>query len=579
MKLSRLAVLAMLIAIPLQEALAADWQLVLSDRNRRVEIDRSSIFSSDRGTKVSWGRVVLTSEEAASSGYATIKALNRYDCQSRTFLTVKRVYLDSNEHVVREEPVADQTPLRVTPNSVDERMWREVCNPPSAADLQKIASEVQKLAVAAQPAPKVQLPATKAPELATTVPVPSANTSVPAAKVEPKATQPVSGDMAQGARPSSIDARDTSVRPVRTAETPEAVLPTLPEPAADPDASPQGSIVPPLPRIKPSKPEPKALDSASQTHRSEPAPRAEAAAPLARDTAGTPPSLKVAAAPHVRPTHEARKSRVLPALAMTEPGTGSAPVLAAVAPPAATAAPDAVEALLRARHQNPFDPGWSYEGEAGPEAWGRLRPDWRTCSEGLRQSPIDLREGLAVDLAPIKFHYRSTGFRIRDTGNTVEVDIGGGMGMELRGVRYELERLSLHRPSQERIGGMAFDMSMYLEHRSADGRTAILSVLLTAGAESNLLLQTLLNNLPLDRGREFVPDAIIDLAAFLPDNPAHFLYMGSLPTPPCTEDVIWAVMKTPVGMSEDQLAVFSRLYPRNTRPIQPTNGRPVMESR
>ena len=153
------------------------------------------------------------------------------------------------------------------------------------------------------------------------------------------------------------------------------------------------------------------------------------------------------------------------------------------------------------------------------------------------------------------------------------------MGMEVRGGRDELERLSLHQPAQERVGGMAFDMSMYLEHRSADGRIAILAVLLSAGAEPNVLLQTLLNNLPLDQGREFVPDAIIDLADILPDNPAHFLYLGSLPTPPCTEDVIWAVMKTPVEMSADQLAVFARLHTGNSRPLQDTNGRPILESR
>ncbi|WP_341647531.1 carbonic anhydrase family protein [Thauera humireducens] len=35
--------------------------------------------------------------------------------------------------------------------------------------------------------------------------------------------------------------------------------------------------------------------------------------------------------------------------------------------------------------------------------------------------------------------------------------------------------------------------------------------------------------------------------------------------PPCTEDVIWVVMKTPMPMADDQLAVFERLYPRNTR--------------
>ena len=558
MKTSRRVLLAVLIAIPLQQALAADWQLVLSDRNRRVEIDRSSIFASDRGTKVSWGRVVLTNEEAAAAGYATIKALNRYDCQNRTFVTVKRVYLDSNEHIVREESVAEQTPLRVTPNSVDERMWREVCNPPSANDLQRIASEVQKLATT-QPALAPPVVAPPAPKASAS----PAKAALPKAAAEPEVGTKVAPAAAQDARPSPIDARDTSVRPIRAAQNPQPVeaAPSKPEPqTAAPEATPQASIVPPLPRIKPTPPDPEALEEAdSSTERSPP-----------------PPQAKVA------PVRVSKKLGAPPMLALTKPRSHSVPRPVRVQPPAPAAAPDApdaVEALLRVRRQNPLDPGWSYEGDTGPEAWGRLRPDWRSCSEGSRQSPIDLREGLAVDLAPIKFHYLSTGFRIRDTGNAVEVELGGGMGMEVRGVRYELERLSLHQPSQERIGGMTFDMSLYLEHRSADGRIAILAVLLSAGAEPNALLQTLLNNLPLDQGREFVPDAIIDLAGILPDNPAHFLYLGSLPTPPCTEDVIWAVMKTPVGMSADQLAVFARLHARNSRPIQVTNGRPILESR
>lgn len=579
MKNSRLAMLAMLIAMPLPQVLAADWQLVLSDRNRRVEIDRSSIFPSDRGTKVSWGRVVLTSDEAASAGYATIKALNRYDCQNRTFLTVKRVYLDSNEHVVREESVAEQAPLRVTPNSVDERMWREVCTPPSANDLQKIASEVQKLA-AAQPALAPAVVTPPVPE----APLPPAKASLPAPEVKPEVASKGVTEAAEDARPSPIDARDTSVRPIRTAQTPQSVPAAEPEPkpqSADAQATPQASIVPPLPRIKPSRPEPEAPESAETQAVPEsaqtPTRGADGAVLRASDTAATVPARKAIPAPRAS---AARKPPAMPTLALVKPRSRPAPTLAAVAPSAATAAPDdAVEALLRARGQNPFDPGWSYEGDTGPEAWGRLRPDWRSCSEGRRQSPIDLREGLVVDLAPIKFHYRATGFRIRDTGNALEVELGGAMGMEVRGVRYELERLSLHQPSQERVGGMAFDMSMYLEHRSADGRIAILAVLLSAGTEPNVLLQALLNNLPLDRGREFVPDAVIDLAGFLPDNPAHFLYLGSLPTPPCTEDVTWVVMKTPVAMSEAQRAVFERLHARNTRPIQPTNGRPILESR
>ena len=126
---------------------------------------------------------------------------------------------------------------------------------------------------------------------------------------------------------------------------------------------------------------------------------------------------------------------------------------------------------------------------------------------------------------------------------------------------------------------MAHDMALYLQHRAEDGRMAILSLLLSAGGEANPALQTLWNNLPLDRGREFTPDAVLDLPALLPAEPGHYLYTGSLPMPPCTEDVLWVVMKQPLPIADEQLAVFARLYPRNGRPIQPANGRLLLESR
>lgn len=550
MKLSRLALVALMIASPLQVALAADWQLVLSDRNRRVEIDRGSILTSDRGTKVSWGRVVLANNEVAAAGYATIKALNRYDCQNRTFSTIKRVYLDADDNLVREENVEDQTPLRVTPSSVDERMWREVCGPPSVADLQKVADEVQKLADSMQPRLEAAAPA-----------APKASAPAPA-----KAGQSAKPATAQPARAAPIETATTTAQALRAAEPPKAVEAAPPNGAVD--KGDKKLILPPLPNIRPAKPDPERVErEAPKPAAAETVRKTEKSAPPARPGAARRPELPRAV---VRET---------PRPQTPAPVALARPQVKAPSVPAAPVPPDPVEVLLRAQRDNAFDPGWRYEGELGPEAWGRLRPDWRLCSEGTRQSPIDLRDGVAVDLAPVKFHYRSTGFRIRDTGNTLQVDVGEGMGVEIRGTRYALERFTLHRPSQERVGGMAYDMSAYLEHRSADGRTAIVSILLEAGGAPNALLQTLWNNLPLDRGREFVPDAVIDLNGFVPENPAHFLYLGSLPVPPCTEDVIWVVMKTPMPMADDQLAVFGRLYPRNTRPIQPANGRLVLESR
>jgi carbonic anhydrase len=223
---------------------------------------------------------------------------------------------------------------------------------------------------------------------------------------------------------------------------------------------------------------------------------------------------------------------------------------------------------------------WSYDGDTGPEHWGRLRPEWKLCADGKQQSPIDVAGGIAVDLEPPRFDYRPTHFRITDTGRTLKVDVGAGMGVEIRGQRYELEHLQFHRPSVERVGGQASAMTVHFHHRAADGRIAIVAVLLERGEMPHPLVQTLWNSLPLERGGHYMPaSATIDPATLIPADASHYLYLGSLVTPPCTEGVTWVVMKSALTLSDDQLAIFGRLYPRNARPLQPRNGRIVLESR
>ncbi len=607
-------------------AFAANWQLVLSDRDRRVEVDRGSILSSDAGTKIAWGRVVLTSEEARTSGYAMIKALNRYDCRNRTFATVKRVYVDADDNIVREEPASAQTPMAVARGSVDERMWREVCNPPSAADLQKLAGDAARLATGQPAAQPAAAPATAAtPAVA----------GVALARPTPAAAAPAGAEAPEVSTRAQSGAVRQAADLVRTAETAAAAGEGTPAfethveipakflpggKAATAPATPRSSILPPLPKLgaqassakSPPAPSPaqpssspaapaapaaraaaespqparerRAAPAVSAAPEAAAAERARAAAPTKKEAPrrAAPPATQTAVVPPARGAAPASGSAMAPQ-PDSSPHATSAKASPAIESPPVTAPAAAADALraagIRVTRLGVATPEWSYDGDNGPQHWGSLRAEWRTCAEGTRQSPIDLRDGIAVDLAPVQFDYRRTGFRIRDTGNTLQVDVGEGMGITVRGVRYALERFTLHKPSQDRVGGMAHDMAVYLQHRSADGRQAIVSLLLAAGNAANPVMQTLWNNLPLDRGREFTPDAVLDLAALVPADPGHFLYTGSLPMPPCTEDVLWVVMKQPVPISDDQLAVFARLYPRNGRPIQPANGRPLFESR
>ncbi|HEY8973391.1 MAG TPA: carbonic anhydrase family protein [Burkholderiaceae bacterium] len=244
---------------------------------------------------------------------------------------------------------------------------------------------------------------------------------------------------------------------------------------------------------------------------------------------------------------------------------------------ASAAAGDANMDIAANAGQSLLPTHWDYEGSAGPEAWGRLRPEYSKCASGQRQSPIDIRGGIAVDLEPIKFDYRPSAFSVIDNGHTVQVDVEPGNAITITGRRYELVQFHFHRPSEERVNGRQYDMVVHLVHKDSEGRLAVVAVLLDRGS-AQAVVQAVWNNLPLEKGDEVRAGTRIDLAQLLPEDKRYYTYMGSLTTPPCSEGVLWMVMKQPVPISPEQVAIFARLYPMNARPIQQADGRLIKES-
>jgi carbonic anhydrase len=220
---------------------------------------------------------------------------------------------------------------------------------------------------------------------------------------------------------------------------------------------------------------------------------------------------------------------------------------------------------------------WSYEGENGPANWGKINAAWSKCATGDRQSPIDIRNGMKVELEQINFDYRPAGFNVIDNGHTIQVTVGGGNYITVMNRQYELVQFHFHRPSEERINGKGFEMVVHMVHKDADGKLAVVAVLVERG-KPQPLIQTVWNNLPLEKNDTVTPTIVIDINDLLPQRRDYFTFMGSLTTPPCSEGVLWLVLKEPVQASPAQLALFSRLYPMNARPVQSGSGRVIKES-
>ncbi|HLL17700.1 MAG TPA: carbonic anhydrase family protein, partial [Rubrivivax sp.] len=216
---------------------------------------------------------------------------------------------------------------------------------------------------------------------------------------------------------------------------------------------------------------------------------------------------------------------------------------------------------------------WGYAGPGGPASWGGA------CSTGQRQSPIDIKGGLAVDLEPVQFAYQGSRFGVVDNGHTVQVNMAAGNHIVLGGRRFDLQQFHFHRPSEERIDGRQFEMSVHLVHKDEQGRLAVVTVLLDKGpSQVQPVVQKVWNNLPLERGEEAVARAPLDLNELLPADRKYYTYMGSMTTPPCSEGVQWVVMRQPVTVTAEQIELFARIYPMNSRPLQSAAGRRILQS-
>ena len=223
---------------------------------------------------------------------------------------------------------------------------------------------------------------------------------------------------------------------------------------------------------------------------------------------------------------------------------------------------------------------WTYEGDTGPTNWAKLKPEFNVCAIGQRQSPIAIEDSATLQgpAEPIGFQYQASAGSVVNNGHTIQVDLAPGNSIAVRSGTFELLQFHFHHPSEEQVNGQRYAMVAHLVHKNAEGQLAVVAVLLTPG-EANPAVDTVWKYMPVDTGdRVKLPTGVLNLPELLPKDQRYYQFMGSLTTPPCTEGVLWMVLKTPVTLSPAQIRLFGQLFPNNARPVQSVNGRPVREA-
>jgi carbonic anhydrase len=223
---------------------------------------------------------------------------------------------------------------------------------------------------------------------------------------------------------------------------------------------------------------------------------------------------------------------------------------------------------------------WSYSGATGPQAWGQMKPEFNVCAIGKRQSPINIEESATLQgpAEALQFNYTASSGVVVNNGHTIQVDLYGDNTLTVRGSVYKLLQFHFHTPSEEQINYRNAAMVAHLVHKNAQDQLAVVAVLLDPGL-ANALISKVWTYMPLDANDQVrMPTGIVDMNELLPKDQRYYQFIGSLTTPPCTEGVLWMVLKQPTQLSREQIRLFQQLYPNNARPVQAVNGRPVRDA-
>ncbi|KAG6413662.1 hypothetical protein SASPL_126376 [Salvia splendens] len=127
----------------------------------------------------------------------------------------------------------------------------------------------------------------------------------------------------------------------------------------------------------------------------------------------------------------------------------------------------------------------------GPENWGSLKTEWKLCSNGKSQSPINIigeKVSVSSEIGTLKGNYKPAHAVLRNRGHDIMVEWNGDvMGMNLTGNTYNLLQCHWHMPSEHTISGRGSNLEIHMVHKSSQGKFAVIAILYDLGRSDPFL--------------------------------------------------------------------------------------------
>ncbi|XP_010272832.1 PREDICTED: alpha carbonic anhydrase 7-like [Nelumbo nucifera] len=220
----------------------------------------------------------------------------------------------------------------------------------------------------------------------------------------------------------------------------------------------------------------------------------------------------------------------------------------------------------------------------GPEHWGEIHEEWAACGNGEMQSPIDLSEKkveVLHHLGKLKRRYRPSRAVLVNRGHDIMIKwVERAGSIYINGTRYFLRHCHWHSPSEHTINGVRYALEGHMVHESSDKKVAVVGILYKFGRPDRFL-SMMENYVFKTADKEGAEEelGIVNPKRIKLGGTEYYRYMGSLTTPPCTEGVVWTILKKVKTVSKEQVELLRMAVhddsEMNARPTQPTNYRSV----
>ncbi len=205
--------------------------------------------------------------------------------------------------------------------------------------------------------------------------------------------------------------------------------------------------------------------------------------------------------------------------------------------------------------------GWSYDNK---DNWIKPLPK--------AQSPINIVTREAEPMIGEGRIILNYGHQVQSLSNSEMYIEGTLKGLaSINGRPFFLNQFHFHASGEHTIDGEYFPLELHIVHESQVGMLAVIAVLFEFGEENQTFNELL----------EFMnktdEDNHINLMNLMPSSFDYYHYLGSLTTPPLTENVEWYILMDRMTLSEEQWKKITSYHNHNFREAQDLNNRKVLK--